>query len=202
MGEYAIRKSDNTEVKIGTCEDMYYLRFEDRSKVQAIPRNVDPARDVEAAQLRFRLPFPDEDGIEIGQYKDHTRGERLYRPVKNALGAIVSYEDFTDPATANDPGTIQLVHKSGLLVNVPCYHGEKLPELGQAKVFWNGKSHSLELYQLRPRMVDGVLRVYPVVHCRFCGHAWRYDWSDVLEWIPEPMRQRLAVYAKGQTQVA
>ncbi len=30
MGEYAKRASDGVEVKIGTCEAMYYLRFEDR----------------------------------------------------------------------------------------------------------------------------------------------------------------------------
>ena len=33
MGEYAIRKSDGESIKIGTCEDMYYLRYEDRFKV-------------------------------------------------------------------------------------------------------------------------------------------------------------------------
>ena len=33
MGEYAIRKSDNDCIKIGTCEDMYYLRYEDQDKV-------------------------------------------------------------------------------------------------------------------------------------------------------------------------
>jgi hypothetical protein len=70
--------------------------------------------------------------------------------------------------------------------------------MGDRVAHWNGKSWFLELYQLRPAMVDGVLRILPVVHCRFCGEAWRYKWSDVLDYIPEPLRSRLAVYADIQ----
>jgi ferredoxin hydrogenase len=33
MGEYAKRKSDGLEVKIGTCASMYYLRYEQRNEV-------------------------------------------------------------------------------------------------------------------------------------------------------------------------
>jgi len=70
MGEYA--KFGNSEIKIGTCEDMYYLRFEDRYKVRHLPGNVDPNKDSEAAHLRFRLPFPDEDHILPGGYEPET----------------------------------------------------------------------------------------------------------------------------------
>ena len=45
MGEYAQRISDGERVKIGTCEDMLYLRFEDRAKVSALAGNVDPNDD-------------------------------------------------------------------------------------------------------------------------------------------------------------
>jgi hypothetical protein len=64
MGEYAQRKDNGQEVKIGTCEEMYYLRFEDRAKVRGIPNSVDPSR--EPYNLRFRLPYPDEDGMGPG----------------------------------------------------------------------------------------------------------------------------------------
>jgi hypothetical protein len=184
MGEYATRISDGERIKIGTCEDMFYLRFEDRYLVSPLPGNVNPARDVEAAQIRFRLPFADEDDIRPGDYKDPFRALRLYR----------GNEDFTDESTANHPGTIQLQHACGLLVNVPCYHGHKLPTLGDARVFWNGKSWSLELFQLRPDFVDGELRVFPVVRCRHCQHVWRYEWPNVWEFIPPEMRTRLRGY--------
>jgi hypothetical protein len=190
MGEYAIRKSDNERVKIGTCEDMYYLRFEQRFDVIPVQGSVDPARD--AGQLRFRLPFPDEDEIEPGDFQEFERGWRLHR----------ENTEFTDEQTVDDPGLIQLSHQCGLLVNVPCYHGNKLPEMGEGNALWNGKSWSLELSQLRPALINGVLRVFPVVWCRHCRKAWRYQWRDVLDYIAEPMRSRLAVYIPEPAQVA
>lgn len=145
MGEYAIRKSDGVEVKIGTCEEMYYLRYEDREKVRVKPNNVDPVQF--ANELRFRLPFPDEDHILPGDYDNHKRGERLYIP-SSVSGCS---EAFSDDSTVNEPGRIQLRHECGLILGIPCYHGIKLPEVVHPMaVFWNGKSWFFELMQLRP----------------------------------------------------
>ena len=58
MGEYAKHKGE--EIKIGTCENMYYLRFDQRHKVKALPGNVDP-NGADAYALRFRFPWPNED---------------------------------------------------------------------------------------------------------------------------------------------
>ncbi|MFH1111011.1 MAG: hypothetical protein V1790_17700 [Planctomycetota bacterium] len=192
MGEYAIRKSDQTEIKIGTCESMYYLRYEDRANVEPLTGNVDPLRDAE--RLRFRLPFPDEDGVPPGQYTPYNRGVRLTR--KRGEGQREYWEDFADETTVENPGIVQLHHESGLLLNVPCYHGHKLPDVTDSmKAFWNGKSHSLELSQLRPVGVNGDTQVWPIVRCRHCGQAWRYQWADVWDYIPDDLRKRLAVYA-------
>ena len=60
MGEYAIRKSDREPIKIGTCEDMYYLRFEDQAKVTP--------DECSEFGYRWRIPFPDEDHILPGDY--------------------------------------------------------------------------------------------------------------------------------------
>ena len=60
MGEYAIRKSDRQSIKIGTCEDMYYLRFEDQDKVT-------PESGSDFG-YRWRIPFPSEDNILPGDY--------------------------------------------------------------------------------------------------------------------------------------
>src|SRR3990172_10222248 len=72
MGEYAT--FNGHEVKIGTMEDMYSLRFDQRHQVQALSGNVDPNRDDEAQMLRFRFPWPDEDDIEPGSGKFHDKG--------------------------------------------------------------------------------------------------------------------------------
>jgi len=184
MGEYALYNHE--QVKIGTCEDMYYLRYEDRFKVSKLPGNVDPVSD--ATSLRFRLPFPDEDNIQPGGYEEYNRYERLYAKDDTECRNIHIGEDST--------GIIQLTHKdSGLLLNVPCHHGQKLPEVGpNMKAFWNGKGHALVLSAIRPTE-EGVK---PIVRCRFCDHAWRFDWADVFPYVQGEMRARLRAYAEAE----
>ena len=176
MGEYAIYGGN--QIKIGTCESMYYLRFEDRNKVTAQRGNVDPAND---AGLRFRLPFPDEDGIEPGNYENYKRGELLRKGNDWYIA---------DPVMGDDAGIIQLTHPSGLLVNVPCHHGAKLPAIEGAKVFWNGKSPSIELQAVK-HMGDG--ETMAVIGCRHCGKQWRAEWAEIADYIPdETLRARVA----------
>ncbi len=69
MGEYA--KYNGREVKIGTCENQYYLRADQARSVQPLRGNVDPVKD--AAAIRFRFPFPDEDQVGPGAFKDPFR---------------------------------------------------------------------------------------------------------------------------------
>lgn len=69
MGEYGYYH--NNLVKLGTCENMYYLRYEDRDKIEPENNSLDPAY---TTNLRFRLPFPDEDHIQPGQYHNYDRG--------------------------------------------------------------------------------------------------------------------------------
>ena len=191
MVEYAKRKSDGQEVKIGTCESMYYLRYEDRDKVEALPHSLDPSKEL---NLFWRLPFPGEDHIRIGEYRDYKRGERLFKMVKDARGE--SYcEDFTSPElVGTQNGIIQMRHEeSGLLLNVRCHHGEKLPEAGKdVTPFWNGKGYSYELAHLK-NTPDGVL---PIVHCRHCGNMWRFAWEDVIPYLSGEMLERLKKYAE------
>lgn len=67
----------NKQIKIGTCANMYYLRADQRHLVRAIlPHNVDPSGPY-AEALRFRFPFPDEDGIAPGAFEDYDRGVRV-----------------------------------------------------------------------------------------------------------------------------
>ena len=188
MGEYALRNKET--IKIGTCADMYYLRLEDRAKVEPLlPGNIDPAH---TDGLRFRLPFPDEDAVPIGDYEPFNRGIRLYRLVKDPQGYSHA-EDWEDRETMEDAGTIQLSHSSGLLLGVNCYHGLELPVVGYdvRTAHWNGKTHSFEMTSVK--LEGGV--AYGVVSCRHCRGSWRYDLADLLEWVPDlELRARLARY--------
>ena len=190
MGEYA--RINGQSVKIGTCEDMYYLRAEDAHKAQKEPHSLDAAT---CLGLRFRLPFPDEDGVQIGHYDDPFRGFRLYRMVKDKASRVDYCEDFA-PHDLSDakPGNLQLRHEaSGLLLNVPCHHGVKLPEITGATAFWNGKGYSLELIQIK-RVAPG--QYVPIVQCRHCGNKWAFAWAEVLPFVADPvLHERLAKYA-------
>lgn len=180
MGEYAKRKSDGAHIKIGTCESMYYLRLEDKNKVTP-----DSGSDF---GYYWRLPFPDEDGVLPGDYQDYNRGLRLYKTEK--VNGSEYCKDYENEDFCNEyPGTIQLYHKeAGLLVNLPCHHGHKLPE--GVNAHWNGKGYSLELAHIRTAP-EGI---FPIIRCRHCNHMWRTSWEDVWDYIPANMQSRLAKY--------
>lgn len=178
MGEYAKRKSDGEQVKIGTCSAMYYLRFEDRNKVKALSGNVNPANEDE---ISFRLPFPDEDAVGIGEYEDYGRGERL--------------NGFHDVELAKYPGTIQCRSESRLLLNVNCYHGEKQIEAGgDIKAVHNQLVPAYVLTRVK-RMGNTLL---PVIRCEHCGKEWFMDgWQEVLDAIEDgELKARLIEYSK------
>lgn len=193
MGEYATRRADGQKIKIGTCEDMFYLRIEDSNKVDPISGNVDAAI---ATGLRFRLPYLDEDDKQPGEYEDFNRGLRLWRTIKE--GEREWTEDYKPDGLADaEAGYLQLRHEaSGLLLSVPCHHGERLPEVGpNVRAFWNGKGHSIELYAVK-RTPAGVV---PVIRCRHCRMMWVDTWADVLPFVPgAELRARLAKHAEGK----
>lgn len=96
MGEYATYKGKR--IKIGTCENMYYLR----------PDQIDLVEDEHGLfdhldEVRFRFPFPDEDHVNPGAFDPYNRRVGVYaadipagvkhEPISmsagNMLGALV-----------------------------------------------------------------------------------------------------------------
>ena len=186
MSEMAKYKGET--VKIGTCEMMYYLRYEDRSKVTAMPNSVDPMK---IKGLFYRLPFPEEDGFGPGSYDD-------FQPFMEYVNGCYHINglcrlDNSHPALAEgpiDPGLVQTtVEQLGILVNLTCYHGIKLNDnSGDAKFFWNGKRSPLALSYLKDSGTE--LRV--VVSCIACGHMWSYSFEDIEAAILDPiMKERI-----------
>ena len=152
MGEYAKRKSDGEKVQIGTCENMYYLRFEDKSKVAPCKNS--------GFGYRFRLPFPDEDKLQPGDYSDHNRSLPL--------------DGFEWNARAEDVGKFRVENGKGVSILVECFHGEKMPDCGKAQVKSFPRKYAL--YMIRE---DGG-KLWPVVRCEHCQEQWRADWAHVL----------------------
>jgi hypothetical protein len=83
MGEYV--NYGGTSIKLGTCEDLYYVRHEQLERI--IGRcafqagNLQPRQYLNPAHgWRYRFPFPQEDGIEPGTFKDFDYGMMLSVP--------------------------------------------------------------------------------------------------------------------------
>ncbi len=183
MGEFAVRKSDRERVKIGTCESMYFLRWDDIDKVE-------PPCDLREPGLSFRLPFPDEDDQQPGEYEHYERGYRLL-PYQDEGHTIA----FEPAGTIDHPGFIQLHHPSGLLLSATCYHGLQLPEGSKdLRPCWNGKDpHVWELVRIKNHPGDGLL---PLIQCRHCRQLFRSSWAEVLPHVrDQELRDRLTAYA-------
>ena len=178
MGEYAKRYSDGQEVKIGTCHNMYYLRWEDRNKV-------DYQYDISCHN--WRLPLPDEDGFLPGSYSTFESWKtdwhaRLWNGMEKGI--------VDDPEFVNNPGSVQLrVDSLGMLVNVKCYHGTQLPESNDdVRYAWNGKEFPLRLCCTRNEPDE----MYIIVACKACGQRWMYSFKEIERFIiSQEMRLRL-----------
>lgn len=103
MGEYVKIKGES--VKLGTCEDLYYTThgqlcekvFEMQQDGEA---NLNPWDYLDAKNgFRYRFPFPDEDGQDIGSYSDFDRGA-LFRINRAELP-----EDWQQPDAWEDVNT-------------------------------------------------------------------------------------------------
>ena len=67
MGENAFRNSDEVLIQVGCCEEMYNIRYEDRFKVSLKEGNKDCSTVLDCF---WRLPYPDEDDVPIGEYTE------------------------------------------------------------------------------------------------------------------------------------
>ena len=150
MGEYAKRKSDGEEIRIGTCEDMYYLRHDQAGMVSPLSNSLDPV--AEAGVLRFRFPWPEEDGNAPGEFEGAFKGQVI--------------EGMAPPLDVNHYG-VQFSSHHGLIVNLPCPFGGKWPE--GLNYMRNGFQGAVLLVAQR-KIED---HLWAVCRCGGCGSMWR-----------------------------
>lgn len=178
MGEYAVYQGRS--IKIGTCESMCYLRADQRHLVSGYDFSADVLK-----AIRFRFPWPHEDGIRPGDfdYPEHT---------EEIPGAAV-------PAGV-DHYTMQFRAEAGFVVSLPC------PEQGREGVISltsDGSDHAYRVHAngrrggavnlVEQRYWDGLLVI--VAQCGGCGCRWRYEtWADA-----EPVVVALRSYADQQS---
>jgi hypothetical protein len=173
MSEYAIH--DDCLVKLGIGSNFYYVRYEDRLKLKPLLNNIGYSKKL---NLYWRLPFPSEDSVKIGEYQDPNR--------------IYPLHGFAVEGADRHAGMIQLHHDSGLHINVVCYHGIKLPAGSKEVVpFWNRKISYFVLCAVK-NTKEGIKAV---VRCVFCGKSWTTEIENVLPYIfDRELKRRLEAY--------
>lgn len=172
MGENAIRISDGAIVKIGTCENMWYLRADQRELVRAAPRSLDVNNASILGELRFRFPFPDEDAVAPGDFKDYDK----------TFGVHVAVPDEVSH------GQIQFVSESGYNVMLPC------PESPEGASFETAMKHKFH----RNRW-SGATRIFQqrfvgkklvtLAKCGGCGVVYRMNNIEDAQPIVDELRR-------------
>ncbi len=149
MGEYAEYRGE--QIKIGTCEDMYYLRADQAHLVRALRGNVNPI--TQADNIRFRFPFPNEDNCKPGCFEDPFRAEGFY--------------DVPIPEGVKHT-TTQFVSSRGYLLSSDCPE-MMMAKLGKNMFARNGNIGRVRLVQ--QRVWEGKLVL--VMECGGCGAKYR-----------------------------
>lgn len=171
MSEYATRKIDNTEFKIGTCEDMFKCRYDQLGEI-TYPYMSD--------NLYWRIPTPDEDGTLPGDYNNSLLLDGGYIPWKLRIDTSKFSND--DIAGMQQTGTIQLKEpRIGLLVNIRCPHGLPIEQFKINKestvisMGYNGRQDTLYLKGLKNEPSE--LKV--LVECSACRHMWSFSFNEI-----------------------
>lgn len=172
MSEYATRKIDGKEFKIGTCEDMFNCRYDQISEVR-YPYLSD--------NLYWRIPTPDEDGMKPGEF-DYTL---LLEDGRIPWKLMIDTTKFSEEDIKNmqKQGTVQLKESHmGLLVNIRCPHGfdvgENFQKHDEGIVYsmgYNGRQGTLYLKGLKNEPTE--LKV--LVECSACGSMWSFSFNEI-----------------------
>lgn len=173
MGEYC------NFGKMGTCEEMYYLRAHQRGLVQPDPGSLNPADKHILPQIRFRFPWPDEDWCgpcEIGDW-----------PYNRSIGFHT-----VDPVVV-EHGSIQWQSAGGgYLVSLPCPEAQPTGyDLGGVMhpIHRNGHPGRVQLaqvgYRKRP---DGSWHWVPILRCTGCGVLAQATDEQILQMAEELSR--------------
>ncbi|MCR5697735.1 MAG: hypothetical protein K6G73_12250 [Marinilabiliaceae bacterium] len=166
MGEYAKRKKDGAEVKIGTCNQMYYCTLKDRHSVEY---------DFDYEQTYYwRLPM-------MGDYTQAGEGEafdwrsssatcinsdRLWQLLKEQDGAKA------ESNMRKYSKSTQVVLPTGVIFSIKCLHGFLLPNIKSEDIEYgaqfNGKRSDIRISYIRTKGDS----VDVAVECVHCGTSW------------------------------
>lgn len=161
MGEYA-RKSNGESVKLGTCESLYYMRAEHMKDLYSFASSDVPKTMARVAECgyRFRFPFPDEDGMRIGDSPGNRNFDRGL-PVHG----------FALPESFKHEGKVFLSNGKGfgkrVYASLPCPVADS-----ESPASIDGAHY--EIVAQKPVLTEsGHIELWTVVRCVACKSMWR-----------------------------
>jgi hypothetical protein len=185
MGEYL--KVNGREIKLGTCESLYYVRLEDLQKIRAtsIDEQV-PGNDSIDGYLnpsngyRYRFPFPEEDGIRAGEYESYDKGKTVVINSQDApkLYGYLRGKEWEHNTICHSVG----VEGGGYNVNIimPCPLSHDFPRNEPSvKLSCGGASYVVEIIQ--QKQWEG--KIWTVIRCGYCKAAIRLELEGALELV-------------------
>jgi hypothetical protein len=191
MGEYITL--DGHVTKIGTCEDLFYARWQDLARWVAEGRaghvggNLEPRQYLaDGSGFRFRFPFPDEDGRGQAAYDDYGRFARVLAPVGFASREDVQHDGLHLPITSAGNGGQWL---SMAYVLLPCPVAAQWSTVAGVRLSPDPLPSMVDIVQQR-RIGD---QLWTVVRCPYCGALWRLP----VEWARELAEHILDAHRGG-----
>lgn len=179
MGEYITTVQDG-QLKIGTCEDLYYVTYQsliayvDEGAKKA-PGNLEPREYLKAEHgFRYRFPFPDES--EQDRFHNPTRGWKFSLPVADAKDFI---EQVDHDSVCHRVSDINVWH--------PCIWSKEWSEARGN--FGHSPLPSLMALELVQQKFAGGILV-PVLKCGCCGSKFRVESVERVEQITEAIRSQ------------
>lgn len=167
MGEYAMYAGQR--IKIGTCEDMYYLRWDQRHIISPEEGQVDPTNPSHLASIRFRFPWPDEDGRAPGDFENY--------------GRAVAVDGLKVPAEV-EHHQVQFRAEPGYLLSLPCPEGpQKSPAPVIHKNGWRGDVLLVQQALRAEKLVS-------IFQCGGCNAKFRIEDVSQLTEMLEALRER------------
>jgi hypothetical protein len=173
MGENA--RYNGQLVKIGTCEDMYYLRADQTWQVSPVSGSLDPRDPEVQKEIRFRFPWPDEDGTAPGAFKDYDKAV--------AVHGVELPEGL-------EHHTVQFSAHAGYLLSLPCPEG---PSAHGLQIHRNGFAGPVRIVQQAYRA--GVLAV--ICQCGGCGARYNVPTLAEAQPIIEACEREAGYRAEG-----
>ena len=175
MGEYITMGDDN--VKIGTCENLYYATLRQLQRCAAPERSeyLDPANG-----YRYRFPFPDERGRRLGDYDNYFRGVLFSIPkhvgIEIGHGKVFYRTDTgqRDERKGQQPPAVGF--------ELPCIQSDDFPG---KKYDWQHTASNTIFEVVQQKIVTdqvktpGVTEIQVVVRCPYCEELCRLSYEEV-----------------------